>query len=370
MSRRFFLMLLAVGVVFGGIFGFEAFVQTQIDAFFDNMPVPTETITATEARAAFWTPEVTAIGTLEPVQGTALSMEIGGIVREISFAPGTRVTEGEVLLRLDTETDVAELQSLRAAAQLAEQELDRARRLEQERSISEAEVQRRQAAAQQARAAVSAQQARINQKNLRAPFDGVLGIRRVNLGQFVAPGTAIVSLQALDTLYVNFTLPERWLGQVMVGQAVEIQVDAFDQAFSGQISVIEPQVRSASRNFEVQALLANPDNQLRPGQFARVRLATGDAERVVQIPQTAVRFNPYGNSVFVLYEDEDAQLRVRERFIITGERRGNLIRVLEGLEPGERIASSGLLKLQNTTPVRITDQAEPVESLTPRPPNA
>lgn len=370
MSKRFFLMLFAVTVVFGGVFGFKAFVQTQIDAFFDSMPLPTVTITATEVRTAFWTPETTAIGTLEPVQGTALSLEVGGIIREILFESGTTVRQGTLLLQLEIEADQAELRRLQAAAALAEQELDRVLRLERERNISEAEVQRRRAEAQQSRASVLAQEARINQKRLRAPFAGELGIRRVNVGQFVAPGTEIVSLQSLDPIYVHFTLPERRLGQISAGQSVQIEVDAFPEPFFGTVHVIEPRVRSASRHFEVQAILENPENQLRPGQFARVRLATGETEEVMQIPQTAVRFNPFGNSVFVIYEDEQEQLRVRERFVVTGERRGNLIRILEGLEPGERIASSGLLKLQNEAPIAITDRVEPDESIDPRPPNA
>lgn len=370
MNRRFFLMLFAVILVFGGIFGFKAFIDTQIDAFFDAMPVPTATITATVARVDHWTPEIRAIGSLEAVQGATLSTEVGGIVREILFQPGSEVMEGTPLLRLDTETDRAELVSLEAAARLADQEWQRARRLAAEQNISEAELQRRRSELDQARAAVATQQARINQRSLRAPFDGVLGIRRVNLGQFVSPGDPVVTLESVDPIYVNFTLAERRLGHVSTGQPIQVRVDAFDETFEGVISAIEPRVRTDSRSFEVQALLANPERRLRAGQFARVTLATGDAEAVIVLPQTAIRFNPFGNSVFVLYEDDEGQLRVRERFVETGERRGDLIRILDGLEAGERVASSGLLKLQNETPVEITEQAQPSEDPDPRPGNA
>lgn len=370
MTRRFFLMLLAVAVVFGGIFGFKAFIDAQIDAFFDSMPVPTATITATNARSQLWTPEIRAIGSLEAVQGAVLSTEVGGVVREILFQPGSEVMEGTLLLRLDTETDRAELVRLEAAARLAEQEWLRARRLAEEQNISEAELQRRRSELDQARAAVAAQNARINQRSLRAPFDGVLGIRRVNLGQFVSPGDAIVTLESVDPIYVNFTLAEGLLGQVRSGQTVQLRVDAFAETFEGLISAIEPRVRTESRSFEVQALLRNPERTLRAGQFARVTLATGEPEAAIVLPQTAIRFNPFGNSVFVLYEDAEGQTRVRERFVKTGERRGDLIRVIEGLEEGERVASSGLLKLQNETPVEITEEAQPSEDPDPRPDNA
>jgi membrane fusion protein, multidrug efflux system len=370
MSKRFLLMLAAVTLVFGGIFGFKAFIDKQIDAFFDNMPVPTATITATEARLDRWIPELRAVGTLEAVQGAMLSTEVGGIVREILFQPGSETVEGSVLLRLDTETDQAELASLEAAARLAEQELQRARRLAQEQNISEAELQRRLSEAEQARAAVAAQRARINQKNLRAPFDGVLGIRRVNLGQYVSPGDPIVILESVDPIYVNFTLTERRLGQVRTGQPVLVSVDAFSESSEGEISAIEPRVQAGSRTFEVQALIQNPDGRLRAGQFARVTMSLGDPQEAIVVPQTSIRFNPFGNSIFVVYEDDVGQLRVRERFVRTGERRGDLIRVLEGLEAGERVASSGLLKLQNQTPVEITDDARPSEDPSPRPGNA
>ena len=370
MRKRFFFMLLATGLVLGGIFGFKAFINAQIDAFFDDMPVPTVTITASSARAELWTPEIRAVGSLETVQGTMLSTEVGGVVREILFQPGSEVAQGTPLLQLDTETDRADLNTLEVAARLAEQEWQRARRLAEERNISEAELERRRSELDQARAAIAAQRARIRQKTLYAPFAGVLGIRRVNLGQFVAAGDPVVSLESLDPIFVNFTLPEGRLGQVRVGQTVAVRVDASAETYTGKISTIEPRVRAESRSFEVQALLANPDYELRPGQFARVTLAVGAPESVIVLPQTAVRFNPFGNSVFLLYEDEGGQLRVRERFVQTGERRGDLIRITGGLEPGARVASSGLLKLQNETPVAITEEAQPTEDPDPRPDNA
>lgn len=374
MKTRFVLMLLVLGLLLGSVFGFKAFINTQIDAYFDNMPMPTASITATEAKTDTWTPQVTAVGNLQAVQGTLLSTEVGGIVREILFESGREVRAGTALLRLDTETDQADLESLEAAARLAEQELRRARQLSQQANISEAEVQRRQSEAEQARARLLAQGARIAQKTLRAPFDGTLGLRRVNLGQFISPGDPIVLLEALDPIYVNFSLNEAWLGRVTPGQTIQVQLDTLNETRVGTISAFEPRVRTGSRSFEVQATLDNTDRQLRGGQFARILLAVGAPETVVVVPQTAVRYNPFGNSVFVIVPADEAAsetpLVVRERFVETGERRGNLIRIVSGLEPGERIASSGLLKLQNGTPVIIRDAPRPDEDSSPHLPNA
>lgn len=192
---------------------------------------------------------------------------------------------------------------------------------------------------------MKAQEARIRQKSLRAPFAGELGIREVSVGQFVGPGDPIVVLEALQPLYVNFTLPERRLGEIALGQDVRVEVDAFGEEFTGEVTAIEPRVRAASRMFRVQALLENEQGRLRAGQFARVTLDRGESEEAVVAPQTAIRFAPWGQSVFVIAEDDEGQLRVEQRLIETGARRGDLVQVLDGLEPGERIAASGLLKL-------------------------
>ncbi|WP_018872032.1 efflux RND transporter periplasmic adaptor subunit [Thioalkalivibrio sp. ALJ16] len=367
--KRFILMLVAVAVVLGGIFGFKAFVDQQIAEFFDEMPEPVATINAVEVGTDAWTPQLRAIGDLEAVQGATLSFEAQGLVRQIHFENGARVEAGDSLVDLDTTLDEAELESLRAGERLARRELERARGLIERNDISDSEFQRRVAEAEQAVAAVKAQEARIRQKSLRAPFAGELGIRQVNVGQFVGPGEPIVVLEALQPLYVNFTLPERRLGDVALGQEVSVEVAAFDEPFIGEVTAIEPRVRAASRMFRVQARLDNEDGRLRPGQFARVTLDRGAAEETVVIPQTAVRFAPWGQSVFVIHEDDEGQKRVEQRLIETGERRGDLVRVTDGLEPGEQVAASGLLKLQNDTPVEITEDAQPDAERDPRPAN-
>lgn len=371
MTKRMILMLVAVGIIFGGIFGYKAFVSQMISGHFENMPEQAATITAAEVKTDRWTPKATAVGTFAAVNGAQLTTEAQGIVTGIHFENGSEVTKGQRLVSLDTQTDEAELESLKAAEKLAELELQRNRKLYRENNVSESELQRSESQAAQTRAAVNAQQARIAQKTIRAPFDGLAGIRQVNLGQYVAPGNPVVGVQALDPIYLNFTLAERRFADIQEGQTVTAQVDAYpDVQFSGQITAIEPSVRESTRTFEVQATLSNSDLKLRPGMFGRVVVDTGAERQVLIAPQTAIQFNPYGNSVFVIREQE-GDLRVTQRFIRTGERRGDLVEILDGLEEGDRIASSGLLKLRNEALVKISeDEAnEPTTELNPQPEN-
>ncbi|MFN4263698.1 MAG: efflux RND transporter periplasmic adaptor subunit [Thioalkalivibrionaceae bacterium] len=358
MRLRFFVMLALVGLVLGGVFGFKWFIGEQIDAFFDSMPLPTVTITAAEAETQRWPEEIHSIGSLAPVRGTRLAFETSGLVRSISFENGQQVAEGAVLVELDTDTDRADLARLEAEFRLAERELARARRLIGENNISQADLQRREADFEASGAAVRAQNARIEQKTLLAPFSGQLGLRQVEVGQFVGAGEVIVDLVDLSRLHVNFSVTEAELARLAIGTPVTLRVTGAEDRLTAAITAIAPRLRAASRTGEVQATLDNPGT-LRPDQFARVTIQIGEPQEVVTVPQSAIRFNPYGNSVFVINEDDDGQLSVQERFVTTGSRRGNDIAVIDNLDVGERIASSGLLKLQNDTPVTISEDADP-----------
>ncbi|WP_200173913.1 efflux RND transporter periplasmic adaptor subunit [Ectothiorhodospira shaposhnikovii] len=371
-NRRMILMLLVVSLLLGGVFGYKAFINALITDIFDNMPEPVATITATEAREQVWRPQLEAVGSFAAVQGADLTTEVSGIVQEILFDNGARVRAGEVLMRLDSRTDVAQLRRLEAAARLADLELERARRLVRQNNISEAELQRRESEAEQAAAAVQEQAARIQQKTLTAPFSGQLGIRQVNVGQFLSAGDPVVSLQALNPIYLNFSLAERRLGEVVPGLPLRVKVDAFEDTFEGRVRAIEPAVRASTRTFEVQAIIPNPEQRLRPGMFGRVILDVGEEAAVVVVPQSAVSFNPYGDSVYVIQSGDEDELRVRQRFVRTGTRRGDLVVILEGLAPGERVATSGLLKLRNNAVVKINDDPDlqPGEESAPTPPNA
>ncbi len=370
--KRMILMLLGVGILFGGVFGFKAFVGAMMNDFFDNMPEPVAAVTASEVVEAEWTERLDAVGSFSAIQQTRLTTEVGGIVREIRFESGSRVEAGAELLILDSETDQARLRSLEAAERLARVELERARKLVAQRNLPEAELPRRQSEQEQAAAAVAEQRARIRQKTLRAPFAGELGIRQVNIGQFLAAGDPVVSLQTRDPIHIDFSLPERHVARLQPGQAVRVAIDDSDEVFEGHITAIEPSVSESTRSFSLQAVLANPDGRLRPGMFGRVSLETGAPRRVKVVPLSAIRFNPYGNVVFVIAPDDEERLRAAQRFVQTGTRRGDLVEVVEGLEPGDRVATSGLLKLRNQAPVQINDDpaVQPEASPAPRPDNA
>lgn len=372
MTKRMIIMLVAVGVVLGGIFGYKAFMGAMIGNYFDNMPEESVTVTAARAEEATWPRQTTAVGSFRAYQGAELTTEVGGIVTGVHFKNGESVSEGQRLVSLYTESDRAELERLEAAKKLADLELKRYQRLYAEGNSSESELQRRESEAAQASASVKAQQARIRQKTIRAPFDGISGIRQVNVGQYLAPGNPVVAVQSLDPIYLNFSLPERELSDLAEGQTVMARVDAFKQEqFEGKVTAIEPAIDESTRTFTVQATLDNPEQRLRPGMFGRARVTLGDPLSVIAVPQTAIQFDPYGNSVFVLEEDDEGDLRAQQRFVRTGERRGDMIDVVEGLEPGDRIASSGLLKLRNDALVEINDdsQVQPSSELDPAPDN-
>lgn len=371
MNKRMIFMLVATGLLFGGIFGFKAFIDGVIADVFDNMGPETATITASTARLVDWTPRFDAVGSFAPVQGAELTLEQGGIVREIHFENGQIVEAGQLLVSLDTRVDQAELEQQQASLRLAEMELERQQRLFEQRSIARSVLDRAETEAARARAVVAAQQAVIEQKILRAPFTGRVGIRQINPGQFLAPGTPVVSLQALDPIFLDFTVPQRQLPLLQIGAVVQARVDAFPgQIFEGRISALEPRLNESTRSLLVQARFDNPDERLRPGMFAQVSLELGQSSSVLVVPQTAIRFATYGNSVFTV-EPNGEGLQVVRRFVRTGRTRGDLIEIVDGLEAGARVASSGLLKLQNNTPVRIDEDpaVQPSEDPDPRPAN-
>ena len=382
--KRMIWMLIGALVVFGGVFGIKAFFAAQTNKFFDNMPQPAVAVSSAIAQAQRWSADNEAVGTFAAINGTEVTTESGGVVSAIEFDAGQPVSAGTVLVRLNTANEAATLKALDASARLARVQADRWQELGKQQLVSKDEVQQRLTAAATAQAQADAQRALIAQKTIRAPFAGILGIRKVNLGQFVSPGDAIVSLQQLDPIYVNFALPGQMIGKMVEGTAVHATLDSLPgQSFDGLVTAVDPQVDPDTRNFQVQATLRNPDRVLRPGAFARVGFALGGERNVVVIPQTAVSFNPYGNAVFVITREKrkegekDAQGKpltgdkfvVNQRFIKTGATRGDLIAVTDGLKPGEQIVTSGLLKLRNGAEVTINNKVQPAASQQPTPEN-
>jgi len=377
-------MLIGAVVVFGGVFGIKAFFAAQTNKFFDNMPQPAVAVSSAIAKTDRWSDDGESVGTFAAINGTEVTTEAGGVVSAIEFDAGQPVSAGTVLVRLNTANETATLKALDASARLDRVQADRWQELGKQQLVSKDEVQQRITAAATALAQADAQRALIAQKTIRAPFAGILGIRKVNLGQFVSPGDAIVSLQQLDPIYVNFALPGQMIEKMVEGTAVHATLDSLPgQSFDGLVTAVDPQVDPDTRNFQVQATLRNPDRVLRPGAFARVGFALGGERNVVVIPQTAVSFNPYGNAVFVVTREKrkegekDMQGKpltgdkfvVNQRFIKTGATRGDLIAVTEGLKPGEQIVTSGLLKLRNGAEVTINNKVQPAANQQPTPEN-
>lgn len=381
MRKRMIWMLIGAIVIFGGVFGVKAMMSAGMNQFFDNMPQPASAVTAVAAKSERWSDSEEAVGTFVAINGTNVTTEAGGVVKSIEFEAGKPVKAGTVLIRLNTANELATLNSLEATAKLTAVQRDRWRALGKDKLVSQDEVEQRATTAASARADADAQRALIAQKTIRAPFDGILGIRQVNLGQFLNPGDPIVSLQALDPIYLDFTLPEKRMGQVLPGTRVRATVDAMPgRTFEGEVTALQPEVDANTRNFRVQATLDNAESNLRPGTFAHVGFDLGGERDVVVVPQTAISFNPYGNAVYVISKTKRAagekdmqgkpltgdKLIVRQRFVKTGATRGDLIAVTDGLKPGEQVATSGLLKLRNDAEVTINNKVQPSADAQPK----
>jgi len=373
MIKRMVIMLVAVAVVFGGIFGFQAFKAAMIKKFITALSNPPQTISATTAATSEWQPKIEAIGSLRAVRGADLSLEVSGVVESISFNSGDDVQEGAQLLKLRTADDVARLESLKAMAELNEITLDRAQRLLKTQAVSQAQLDSDAANLKNAKAQVAQQQAIIDKKVLRAPFAGHLGIRAVDIGQYLGAGTVIVTLQALDPIYVDFFVPQQAVDQIQLRQSVSVKVDAFkDQTFTGEIAAVNPKVDVSNRNVQIRATLKNPDHKLLPGMYAMVDIAVGPPETHVTLPQTAITYNPYGDTVYVVErKGNDAegkpQLSARQTFVTVGPTRGDQVAILRGVEEGDMVVTAGQIKLHNGTVVLIDNSVTPTAEAAPAP---
>lgn len=378
MIKRMLIMLVLFGVVLGGLFGFKVFVNGKIKEAMAGMANVPQTVSATKAQSSDWQPTIDAVGSLRAVRGADLSLEVPGVVEEILFQSGDEVQAGQILLRLRNEDEIAKLQSLEATAQLAQITYDRDVKQLKAQAISQAIVDNDQANLRNARAQVAQQKAIVDKKVLRAPFAGKLGLRQVDLGQFLSAGTVIATLQSLDPIFVDFLLPQQAVAKLAVGSKVETRVDAFpDRVFAGTITAINPKIETASRNVQVRATLPNADQKLLPGMFATVQLETGIAERLVTLPQTAVSYNPYGSLVYLVDEkgqgpdkdkgpDGKPQLVARQVFVTTGATRGDQVAILKGVAEGDTIVTSGQIKLRNGVPIVIDNRVVPANDPAPR----
>lgn len=357
MLIRVILVALVLAAVLGGIFGWKQHSAQQAAAMAGAPPPPV--IAAARAESEQWQPYLQVVGSLSAVAGIEVTSEVGGQISAIHFTSGQPVSQGELLLELDDRTDQAQLQGLQAERSLARLKFERVAKLVKDKSVSKSDYDEARATLDNADAQVAAQQALVDKKRIRAPFDGRLGIRRVDLGEYLTPGAAIVPLEKLDPIYTDFTLPERELARISPGQAVEVHVQAYpDETFAGRISAIDPGVNVGSRSFRVRAELDNPTQRLRPGMFADVRVNLPQDESVITVPDTAISYAPYGDSVFVI-EDKDGQMTVSRRQVETGKTRAGRVAVTSGLKAGEQVVSAGHNKLRSGQTVTVDSKPAP-----------
>lgn len=374
MLKRSLYMLAAIVVVVA-VLGFIKYreIRGAIAAAEANRPAP-PAVSTIKATVEDWQLRYHAVGSVMAVKGVTVSNELAGSITKIAFDSGDRVKQGALLVHLDTSTDEAQLKGLEAQAELARISLVRARDLRKNRTNSQAELDAAQSQYDSAVSAVDALKATIAKKIIRAPFSGVLGIREVNLGQYLAAGTPIVSLQALQPLYVNFTLPQQDFAELKVGQRVELKVDTYpNRTFTGKVTALNSEVDDATRNIQVQATLPNPDDLLRPGMFASVDVIRAEHDRFITLPQTAIVYNPYGDAVYVVKSAKGANgkemLTARQVFVKLGDTRGDQVAVTSGLEAGDVVVTAGQLKLRNGIPVEINNSVLPGNNPAPTPPN-
>ena len=375
MKKRILLALLGVLIVAGLLAGIKALqISKMIDQGKAFVPPP-ETVTAYQVQPQAWVDELAAVGSLTAVQGVTVSAETPGKIVAIAFEPGSSVRAGDLLLRQDTSTEEARLAGAEAEVVLTQATLERDRALLAEHAVAQAEYDSALAAHSQAMADVAQLRTVIAKKTVRAPFTGKLGIRLVNLGQMLKEGEPIVSLQTIDPIFADFSLPQQALSQLTTGIAVRITTDAYPgETFGGKITAINAEVDAATRNIRLQATVTNPQEKLLPGMFVRVAVVLPGSAEVLAIPATAVLYAPYGDSVYVIEEHQDEKTGqtgkvLRQQFIRLGEKRGDFVAVVSGLKGDETVVSTGAFKLRNGQAVVIDNRLAPTFSLEPKPEN-
>src|SRR3979490_1900825 len=372
MTRWFIIVGLLLAGLVGGLVGFKAFPPKMINPFFSNNKPPPASVSVAEAKTEVIPNLLTAVGDLAAVHQVNVTTDVSGRITDIMFTAGSTVKAGSPLVQLFDGPEQGDLASFKAQATVAQLSLDRAKQLAARQFGPQATVDQAQAAYDQASAGIAKIEAIISQKLVRAPFDGELGVRHVEVGQFLTAGTQIVSLTDLSELYANFTVTEKDSGNLKVGQTVRVKVDAYPgRIFEGKISTIEPQIASDTRNIRVQATIANPDRILKPGMFATTTVVLPDKPPVVTVPETSVDYTLYGDSVYLISEkkEEDGKtsLTTTRSFVQTGNRIEGRAEILKGLKPGDRVVAVGQLKLQSGSAVTIsTDPAPPIPAQPPR----
>lgn len=373
MTKRMLIMLIIVGVIFGGIFGFKGFQSYMMKKYMSAGSDPAVTVSTVSAVMDEWQPQISAVGSLRAARGVDIASEIAGIVQTVNCKSGDNVKAGQTLLQLNADSDIAQLQTLSAARDLSQSVYERNKKQFIAQAVSKASLDADAADLKVKLAQVAQQEALLRKKTISAPFAGRLGIFSVNPGQYLNPGDKIVTLQALDSIYIDFYLPQQELSRVASGQAVVAVTDTYpDKKFNGRISAINPKVDLQTRNVRIEAVVANPRHELLPGMYATIKVQAGKSNRYLTIPRTAVTFNPYGETVYIVEEkgktkDGKPSLFARQTFVTLGPARGDQVAVLKGIKEGERVVSSGQLKLKSGSPVVINNTVQPLNDANPVP---
>ncbi len=372
MKKHMFQML-AVVLAIVAILGFVKFQQIQAAiAAGKSFTMPPESVTSIVATEDQWQGTLEAVGSVEPVQGVTLSADLPGVVERIAFQSGSNVAAGQALVVLDSRQERAQLASAQASLHLANSNLDRARKLLENQVIAQAEFDQTDALFRQAEAHVNEVEATIQRKTIRAPFSGVAGIREVNLGQYLNSGTPVVPLQSRNPIYINFAVPQQRVAALQKGATVRAHLDDGKvEIASGRITAINPVVDGDTRNVQVQATFQNPKGELRPGMYVTVQVVLGEAAPVVALPVTAINYAPYGNSVFIIEDvkgpDGKSYRGARQQFVKLGAARGDQVAILDGVKPGQEVATSGVFKLRTGAAVKVDNATQPANNPAPKP---
>ena len=372
MKKRMILTLTGVAV-FVAVIGFVKMRQVQAGiAQNASFQIPPEAVTTVRASEERWPSSVAAIGTVEAVHGVTVAADLPGLVSRIQFDSGKKVRAGDVLVRLDTRQEQAQLAAAEAQRSLSTVNFERMKGLREKGITSQAEYDKAAAEHKQAVAQTGESQASIGRKTIRAPFSGVLGIRQVNLGQYLKPGDPIVSLQSLDPIYVNFDVPQQQVADLRVGADVRVTAEGIEgSAATGKITAVNSVVDEDTRNIQAQATLANREEKLRPGMFVQAEVVLGASNPVVALPTSAIAYAPYGNSVFIVGpmkgKDGKTYNGVRQQFVKLGGSRGDQVAVVSGVKPGEEVVTSGVFKLRSGAAVVVNNKVQPSNNPAPKP---
>ena len=374
LGRRMTIMLCGVFLLLGLIFGFNQLKTFMIKHFIAGMGLPPATVSTMVVETTAWQPKLSSVGNVRAFRGVDLSTEIGGLVQAVPIKSGMDVKEGDLLIKLNDASDVAQLNSLKALADLAKVINERDRQQLEIQAISKNVFDTSKADAKSKQAQVEQQTALVAKKNLKAPFSGRVGIEMINPGQFVNPGDKLLTLQTLDPIFVDFNLPQSNAEQIQVGQEIVVTTDAFKgSSFTGKVTAVSPKVDTNTRNIQIEAQLANPDKKILPGMFANVNIKLGDEVKMLTLPQTAVTYNPYGSTVFIAKptgkKDKQGKpaFEAQQVFVTTGPTRGDQVAILKGVEEGATVVTSGQLKLKNGTPLIVNNKVLPSNSPNPQP---